>query len=111
MKVYLPHPENKNELENITIHEYDIWNMDVTLAQIIYPMLMMLRYDTFGYPEELKTQEEWHDALDSMIYSFNQARLDYPAFLTCEGDEYTKEANKQRIGFALFGRYFTHLWT
>jgi hypothetical protein len=87
-------PYRKNRKVSVQIDNYDIWNMNDTLALIIYPMLIKLRDSKAGYPfvdnedvpEHLRvesnpdnpmddsgwTQEKWHYVLDEMIYAFEQ---------------------------------------
>ena len=79
----------------VKIHNYDTWNMDATLASIIYPLLKQLKEQKQGYgfvddadaPEELNSkyapaenQYEWDQnakarwdwVLDEMIWAFEQ---------------------------------------
>ncbi len=90
---------------NIEIEKFDTWNMDGTLAKIIYPMLLQLKDTKQGVPNEVvndiggedysdqysfdfyketynesfdKACERWNDILDKMIWSFQQiAEEDY----------------------------------
>jgi len=55
----------------VEIHDYDVWNMDQTLAHIIVPMLKKLKDQTHSYPSDL-TEESWDDMLDEMIWAFEQ---------------------------------------
>jgi hypothetical protein len=84
---------------NITIDNYDTWNLDHTLALIIYPALLQLKATKQGIPSEFiddvggaewgdqdsfdfykETYDEawkegskrWDDILDKMIWSFEQ---------------------------------------
>jgi len=84
---------------DIQIDSWDTWNMDGTLAQIIYPMLLQLRATKHGLPgefvddvggEDYATQDSfdfykethkeswdiaaqrWDEVLDKMIWSFGQ---------------------------------------
>ena len=44
---------NNNDAQNISVRidNYDVWNMDVTLAQIILPMLKRLKEVKHGAPK------------------------------------------------------------
>ena len=89
---------------DISIDDWDTWNMDSTLATIIYPMLLQLKATKHGIPGEFvqvggedyvdqscfefykETHDEawtegakrWDDVLDKMIWTFQQiAYKDY----------------------------------
>ena len=94
MKIDIPnYDERETYGELIIIHPYDTWNMDVTLAKIILPMLKQLKETQHGapdvdfddVPEHLhphdisklykgKTDknyfERWYYVMDEMIYAF-----------------------------------------
>lgn len=83
---------------DIKIDPYDTWNLDATLAKIIYPMLVQLRDNMHGVPNDFANVggedhslqqafdfytetvddsfkqgvEKWKDCIDKMIWSFNQ---------------------------------------
>jgi hypothetical protein len=88
---------------DIQIDPWDTWNMDNTLAKIIYPMLVQLRDTKHGFPsdfindiggESYADQESfdfyresydeawetgskrWDEALEKMIWSFGQIAYD-----------------------------------
>jgi len=82
----------------VQIDRWDTWNMDATLAKIIYPMLLQLKATKHGVPNEFcevggedhnqqdsfdfyketydeaweKGIERWDEVLDKMIWSFGQ---------------------------------------
>lgn len=74
----------KNRKIKVKIERYDTWNMDSTLAHIVYPMLVQLKKNKHGsafvddadVPEELrgeeKVHEKWDYVLGEMIWSFKQ---------------------------------------
>lgn len=100
MKIKIgPFPKkNGNRKVDIHIDHYDTWNMDHTLAMIIYPMLLQLKSTKHGVPhdfsevggenydqqesfdfykedtDELFNQrcKEWDKVLDKMVWSFQQ---------------------------------------
>ena len=87
---------------NIQIDPYDTWNLDHTMAMILYPALLQLKEIKHGLPSEFAEVggEDWHDQLcfdfysettsecfalgekrwdevmDKMIWSFQQLALD-----------------------------------
>lgn len=101
MKVNIgPYPDGEGDRTvEVQIDEFDTWNMDATLARIIYPMLLQLKATKHGsplvddedVPENIRStadtdpREEWdtdkflHDrwdyVLDQMIWSFKQIYL------------------------------------
>jgi len=101
MKVKLANFPNKGHRRKVevTINGYDTWNLDHTLAHIIYPALLQLKATKHGVPndfvndvggEDWANQEsfdfykeshnesweigakKWDDTLDKMIWSFEQ---------------------------------------
>jgi len=72
MKIDIPHYEEREQAGmQITIHSWDTWNMDHTLALIIHPMLIQLKKTKHGYPAHL-TEERWDEIMDEMIWAFEQ---------------------------------------
>jgi hypothetical protein len=95
-----PKKGNRKKID-IKIDGYDCWNLDNTLAHIIYPALIHLRLHKHGVPAEFVdvggedwSQQEsfdfykeshdeawtagakrWEEALDKMIWSFEQLCL------------------------------------
>lgn len=88
---------------NVSLDTYDTWNLDHTLALIIYPALLQLKALKHGIPSELvndvggedyvaqdsfdfykETHQEswdiaakrWDEVLDKMIWSFRQLCID-----------------------------------
>lgn len=120
----------------VKIDDYDVWNLDSTLAHIIAPALKKLKdardgapyVDNADVPEHLRTLDtpstktpyevddnfflRWHWVLDEMIFAFDTARpggtMDEPEYGTTEYDLH--EARKTN-GFRLFGKYYQALWT
>ena len=66
MFVKLGPPGRKNKAETIVIDDYDVWNLDCTLALIIVPALKLLKkkkqgapvVDNEDVPENLRVSEE-----------------------------------------------------
>ena len=134
MKVYLNKPGSKKEIHRVKIDKFDTWNMDVTLAYIIVPMLKQLKEVKHGAPfvdnedvsDELRASDEdlhtyskngetdehyfdrWDYVMDEMIFAF-QSKLDEKFF---SDDIINYDAYSDRInnGFKLFGKYYNGLW-
>lgn len=105
MKVSISNfPKKGSQKIDIKIDHWDTWNMDGTLAKIIYPMLIQLKETKHGVPSEFvhvggedfvdqtsfdfyrETHDEawtegakrWDETLDKMIWAFEQiAYKDY----------------------------------
>ena len=134
MKVHLNKPGSKKEIHHVKIDKFDTWNMDVTLAYIIVPMLKQLKEVKHGAPfvdnedvsDELRASDEdlhtyskngetdehyfdrWDYVMDEMIFAF-QSKLDEQFFSDdiINYDAYTDRINN---GFKLFGKYYNGLW-
>ena len=65
MKVTIPKPNTGEEHKKIEVDDWDIWNVDYTLACVIHPVLLKYRENLTGYPEL------WEDG---MITSHNYDR-------------------------------------
>ena len=65
MKVTIPKPIPGEEHKKIEVDDWDIWNVDYTLACVIHPVLLKYRENLTGYPEL------WEDG---MITSHNYDR-------------------------------------
>ena len=123
-------PYRKNRAVKVEIEPHDTWNMDITLAHIIHPMLVQLKQTKHGSPvveegdlpldmgmsEEAKVKfsetgetdgqlhARWDWVLDEMIWAFEQKIMG----LSLDVDEphYGRMSN----GFRLFGKYYESLW-
>lgn len=126
MKVTIgPYTEdNTTRQVDVQIDDYDVWNVDHTLALIIYPLLQELRQSKGGIPNiddgdapsDLDLIARWDHVLDSMIWSFSQL-LDgcctnqYYQDGTCDIDGLRLHEQRVQKGLTLFGKYFQALWT
>lgn len=116
-----------NRKINIHIDNYDVWNMDHTLALIIYPMLVKYKEIgiSYGYidnddvPKNLRVskslkdenkiskikEKQWQWFLDELIWTFAtilDEEVDY---------RFNKELNvRVTNGLRLFGKYYSSLW-
>jgi len=118
MFVRLGNPARKNRAEKIEIHDYDTWNVDVTLAHIIVPLLKRLKEVKQGAPfvenedvpkflrateEEIKEHWDggesdkhyftrWDYVIDEMIHAFQSKLEDWEdEFASGENDVDFKE--------------------
>ena len=104
MKVHIGNYNKKNDSRKIqvTIDPYDTWNLDSTLAYIIYPALLQMKATKHGMPSEFAevggedwqqqssfdfyadtcgdcwklAEERWDEAMDKMIWAFQQMCID-----------------------------------
>jgi hypothetical protein len=121
---------------SVRIDNYDVWNMDSTLAYIILPMLRKLVEDKPGapfvdpedVPEHLRPTESndhgtdstwfarWEYVLNEMIFAFESVHNNWEDQFYLADNEYgwnARTAYQKRVqnGFTLFGKYFSGLWT
>lgn len=120
----------------IKIDDYDVWNMDHTLALIILPMLKKLKGTKHGAPlvdnedvsENLHRDQNllpeqiddfhfdrWNYVMDEMIFSFEHIVDDSWEDEFFQGNKFNKDEYEQiskRIqrGLILFGKYYQSLW-
>ncbi len=119
MKIHIG-PYRKNRAKRIHIDDYDIWNMDHTLALIICPMLKKLKETAIGYPSEFADPdisadgtnyggngggvEAWNKVLDQMIAGFElMAGEKWP-------NRNMAEVEKAQHALYLFAHYYMSLW-
>ena len=133
MKVHLNKPGSKKEIHRVKIDKFDTWNMDVTLAYIIVPMLKQLKEVKHGAPfvdnedvsDELRASDEdlhtyskngetdehyfdrWDYVMDEMIFAF-QSKLEDEWDM--EKEEYDSYFHRVDNGLRLFGKYYNGLW-
>lgn len=93
----------------IHIHNFDVWNMDNTLAHIIVPMLKKFKEQSKSHPANI-SEKKWNDILDQMIWSFEQIieGLDADVVHDLSPAEYTKRIDD---GLKLFAKYYRELWS
>ena len=120
----------------IKVHDYDVWNADYTMAELIYHVLLkykddpnaFLTVDKVDAPEGMKRQQRYEYVIDEMIWTFDCLRTgdymdqyivdeveDESAFMGIRVnlDKDKMDEIEQRIenGLRLFGKYFRALWT
>ena len=83
----------------------ELWNLDKTLAEYIYPRLKRFKEIVPGRPGCFETQEKWLNTLEQMIVAFELlSREDYVLFL--------KEDERKAVdkGLNKFYKYYNCLW-
>ena len=129
-------PYRKNRAVNIEIEPHDTWNMDITLAHIIHPMLVQLKETKHGAPivdegdvplgmgmsEEAKAKfsetgetdgqfhARWDWVLDEMIWAFAEKITLFNAAHEAATPERDGYYSRMSNGFRLFGKYYEALW-
>lgn len=114
--------------DKVVIHDYDLWNLDYTLAKIILPALLRIREDKAGspfvddedVPEEIRStqaikendwdidefhHDRWAFVIGEMIFSFESILKD-----ECEYDLSEEDQERINNGLRLFGKYYRCLW-
>ena len=120
----------------VKLHYYDTWNMDITLAYIILPMLKKLKAEKHGscpvdnddVPEHLRyvtkepdeedktIHERWDYVLGEMIWAFeNIIEEDLDVYWnektkSVDMDAWKKYSDRISNGTRLFGKYYMGLW-
>jgi hypothetical protein len=135
MHVYLgPYPKNdEDRAVDVVVHDYDIWNLDSTLATIAVPLLKKYREEANGYflvdqedlPEYMRISNRpsyWYgDNLELFPqddYEVEWAQLEQWRWVVNEMiyaleailNEDSLIATRQKHGLMLFGKYFQALW-
>ena len=117
--MYINIPEDGDN--EIKIDFWDTYSADVTLAKIIYPMLIQLQkrqniipqVDNIDVPSNLQSDiisealliKRWDYVLNEMIWTFDNIAHD-PNYFAYD-DEIRADIKK---GTMLFGKYFDKLW-
>ena len=128
MKVEIgEYPDVGEQKVSVHIDKWDTWNMDITLAHIVVPMLEQLKATKHGYPSELPDEKAWDDILDQIIFAFESKLIDwedqyYGPFIKdpeknlggdfewVDYDGLTLHQERITTGFKLFGEYYESLW-
>ena len=94
------------------VKDDELWNLDVTLAALIFPYMKKFREVRIGHPSPLRSDEAWDEILDKIIFSFEAIANDkgnpYDSWIEKAAyDNYELEIQK---GLGLFGVWFRSLW-
>lgn len=100
----------------------ELWNLDATILQFIIPRLKEYREMVNGYPGLFNSADEWHNALDEMIWAMewyvsedirDEFKKDkYGNFFKDENGHLvpTEEHQRAKNGWKLFCENFFSLW-
>lgn len=112
-----PYEKGKHEVERYTqgFSTYDWWGFDSYLSFVIIGGLKKFIADGNGYPGTLESKDEWDAILETMIEGFEASEtlkdlsiLDYG---TEEYEHHQRQLGAVRDeGFALFTKWYSHLW-
>lgn len=93
------------------------WNCYAHLAvHIANELKAFKKYNVNSYPHEFQMNggaKAWHEAVDKMIYSFDQIAKDYPdgfAIKDFKSSEFKAYRAKLDEGLNLFAKHFENLW-
>lgn len=105
---------NKRKIK-IKVHSYDLLNVDITLANLIVPVLKKFKKYQSGchfvsnkdVPRNIKSnidfdENKWNWLLDELIWTFTQIKND-----KAYSDKILK---RKENGLRLFGKYYTSIW-
>lgn len=117
------YPKKGERKVSIHIDDFDVWNLDHTLALIIHPALMKLKeikhgspfVDDEDVPEKLKStsakskknnydvdsnhHKRWDYVLNEMIFAFDSI-----------ANNNIKDDDRIKNGLRLFSKYYFSLW-
>jgi hypothetical protein len=85
--------------------ESELWSLDMTMAEFIYPRLLRLKEMKNGHPSEIEA-EEWEVIFNKILKSFETIVKDerYP-----NGYDRNLQGEVSE-GLALFGKWFQSFW-
>lgn len=103
--------KRKNNMRN----KIDVWNLDHSLAKIIYPALIEFKEKSVGFPgvidpldaPDIKEDDRWSYIIDEMVWSFSIIADDEDVDICLESDDFR---NRVDNGVRLFGKYYRDLW-
>lgn len=141
MKVNIKKPPknyNKEQKIKVKIEDHDVWNFDLTLAEIIVPGLELLKKKKYGAPkvdledvpehlhpteEEMKENDNgnidknwfnrWYWILDEMIWAMSelQQKKKVEGVEDFDLNDWLEYEERIQNGCRLFGKYYTCLWS
>lgn len=104
-----PKNPSKDRKISVQIDPWDTFSLDHTLAYIIHPALIKFKEKENGHPPHL-SEEEWHNILDCMIFSFKKKLEDDDGTICDDIEQTKKNMDEIQKGFDLFGKYYQDLW-
>ena len=108
----------KERSVKIRIDAQDVWSMQITLALIIHPMLLKLKWAKHGSPHVddedaigiTDIHEQWNFVLDEMIWTFGAITTEDIVELEHGTPEYHAYQLRRTNGLRLFAKYYDGLW-
>lgn len=87
----------------------ETWALDTSLSRLIVPRLKRFKELNDGFPVPIfETYEQWNEALDEIIWSFewfaNEERWNL------SNEEEIEQLKRAEAGIQLFAKHFDHLW-
>jgi hypothetical protein len=102
--------KTKKELKRQRIRrgfdDTELWSLYTTIGRFILPRLKAFREGLCGHPAVLKSEDQWREILDKMIFSFDYVVREDEEFEVREDEYY----NRVQEGLDLFSKYFFNLW-
>ncbi|MFQ7494807.1 hypothetical protein [Faecalibacillus intestinalis] len=103
--------------QGLYVNPKETWSLDCNIAKYILPRLKLFKKLNNGYPgrEGMETEEKWDEALDKMIWSFEQIANDYEIYMSInfkdsDWRDKCKDLNdKIQEGLMLFAKWFQYL--
>lgn len=71
----------------------ELWNLDMTIINFIYPRIKEFREIKYGYPGMLSSMEEWNEILDKIVDALDIYIKESDELLTCTSE------NKSALNF------------
>ena len=103
---YLRHVKWSYQRVRYGFSDKDLWSFDHYLSNVIVRGLTRLKSLQHGYPTSCKSECEWYDIMEDIIYTFEINKqivdnLDIPS-----------DIDKERYerGWKLFREYYNNLW-
>ena len=92
------------------VKDDELWNLDVTLAKLIFPYIKKFREVHIGYPSALPSDEAWNKILDEIIWSFENYEEFNPYGSITQKEDHDEYEDKIDKGIDLFSEWFRSLW-
>ena len=103
--------------QGLYVNPKETLDLDCNIAKYVLPRLKLFKKLNNGYPgrEGMETEEKWDEALDKMIWSFEQIANDYEIYMSINFKDFDwrdkcKDLNdKIQEGLMLFSKWFQYL--
>ena len=120
MKAFIGDYEGGSRKVEIEVHKHDLFSLDMTIAELVLPLLLKFRENIMGFPttiskedlpSELSSLEDddriksWEWVLDEMIFAMDH--ISNGRHFSTYNSEVEERVD---AGLLLFGKYFRDLW-